>query len=76
MRKNKRWIRSLVGWILSLTILLNPLQGVVYAAGDVGAIAQEAEGLQVHVIFDDTSDRMEFVRAQAPKKLPDWNNLP
>lgn len=46
MRKKKRWIRSLVGWILSLTILLNPLQGVVHAAEDVGAIAREAEGLQ------------------------------
>ena len=43
MRKNKRWIMSLVGWIMSLTILLSPLQGVAYAAEDVGAIMQESE---------------------------------
>ena len=34
---------SLVGWIMSLTILLSPLQGVAYAAEDVGAIMQESE---------------------------------
>jgi len=30
----------------------------------------------VTVIFDDPADNLEFVWASAPKKLPDWNNLP
>ena len=30
----------------------------------------------VTVIFDNSSDHMEFVWGTAPKTLPDWNNLP
>ena len=30
----------------------------------------------VNVIFDDTSDMLDFVWKQAPANLPDWNTLP
>lgn len=30
----------------------------------------------VYVIFDDPSDGLEFVWKEAPKNLPDWDQLP
>ena len=68
MRKNKRWIMSLVGWILSLTILLSPLQGVVYATEEVEAIMQETqttptdeEDLEYSTAEDESSQESEVV---------------
>ncbi len=42
----------------------------------VRIIYEEAPGVEISVIFDDPGDSLTFVRAPAPRDLPDWSVLP
>ena len=39
-------------------------------------IYEEANGLQIEVIFDNPGDNMGLARAESPVQLPDWNTAP
>lgn len=39
----------------------------------VQIIYENAANVDIRVVFDDPSDSMEFVRAESPTNLPDWN---
>lgn len=36
---------------------------------------EEADGLDIEVVFDDTGDTLDFARAPSPTQLPDWQAI-
>lgn len=64
------------GLMFMYTAENTPAVDGVFMGEQVDILYEEAEGLNIRVIFDDTRDKLYFKRAPSPQTLPDWSQAP